>query len=87
MKTKNKKAIKKFIPKYLQLWTRPDSYAGSQYPDYYRTGFGQSRDSELMERCNFSAALDKLDAYPPITNDDMRDNEANTAHSKAVSND
>jgi len=55
---KNKK--RSFTPKLLKLWTTPDNYAGSQYPDYYRTGFGQSRDSDLMERCNFSAALTAL---------------------------
>jgi len=50
----------KYTPKLLKPWVKPDNYAGDQYPDYYRTGFGQSRDSELMERCNFSAALDEL---------------------------
>jgi hypothetical protein len=49
-----------FKPKHLKQWTLPNSYIGETYPDYFRTGFGQSRDSDLLERCNFDAALEAL---------------------------
>ena len=43
----------------LELWKTPRDYAGAEYPDYYMA-FGQSRDSEVLERANFDAALEKL---------------------------
>lgn len=55
----------RFVPKNLKPWSCPQNYCGSEYPDYYRTGFGQSRDSGLLERCNFSAALDRLGGETP----------------------
>jgi len=51
---------KKYIPKYLKPWTRLDNYVGTEYTNYYHTGFSQSRDSNLMELSNFTAALDTL---------------------------
>lgn len=57
--------MRKYKPKHLKPWTKPDHYMGEQYPDYYRSGFGQSRDSNLLERCNFAAALDALGGETP----------------------
>lgn len=55
MKTKTKPVAFKNIV----LWTKPSSYAGSEFPDYY-CGPGQHRDSSILEKCNFSVALDRL---------------------------
>jgi hypothetical protein len=46
-----------FTPEHLTKWTRPSNYAGAQWPDYYRSGCGQSRDSSALERANFDAML------------------------------
>lgn len=51
-----------YEPKHLQRWTRPDHYWGAEWPDYYRSGFGQSRDSGALERSNFAVALHELEA-------------------------
>lgn len=45
---------------FLSRWTRPSCYAGAQWPDYYRAGVGQSRDSSALERANFDAMLKAL---------------------------
>lgn len=44
----------------LKRWTRPDSYIGKIWPDYYSSGVGQSRDSSSLERANFDAMLKRL---------------------------
>ncbi len=49
----------KYVPKHLKLWTMPDSYAGKTYFDYYPI-VGRSRDSDVLENCNFEVALDDL---------------------------
>jgi hypothetical protein len=46
--------------RHIQLWNMPDHYTGEGWPDYYRSGFGQSRDSDSLERSNFACALDAL---------------------------
>lgn len=43
----------------LKKWTYPDNYMGEDYSEYYM-GPGQSRDSDVLERCNFAVALDML---------------------------
>ncbi len=45
---------------FLKLWTRPDNYSGNDLSEYYRTGIGQSRDSQPLERANFKAMLEAL---------------------------
>jgi hypothetical protein len=44
----------------LKMWTRPDCYAGAEWPDYYSAGVGQSRDSDALERSNFACMLRAL---------------------------
>jgi hypothetical protein len=46
--------------KHIKKWTMPTSYAGEVWPDYYSSGFGQSRDSDCLERSNFECALNRL---------------------------
>lgn len=46
--------------KHLKRWTYPESYIGESYYDYFRTGIGQSRDSEALERSNFASMLEAL---------------------------
>jgi hypothetical protein len=49
-----------FKPVNLTRWTRPNSYAGAEWPDYYSSGVGQSRDSDALERSNFACMLAAL---------------------------
>lgn len=49
-----------YTPRNLQRWTWPDSYIGASWPNWFRAGFGQSRDSDARERSNFAAALKAL---------------------------
>jgi hypothetical protein len=49
-----------YSPLNLRKWTRPDSYFGASWPDYYSSGFGQSRDSDCLEQSNFATALARL---------------------------
>lgn len=49
-----------YQPQHLRRWTRPDSYFGAEWPDYFSAGFGQSRDSDALERSNFAVALRDL---------------------------
>lgn len=46
--------------KHIKLWTMPQYYAGESWPNTYRAGVGQSRDSDALERSNFTAMLDLL---------------------------
>lgn len=48
-------------------WSLPDSYAGATWEGWLSAGFGQSRDSDSIERVNFGEALAALEAaaeYP-----------------------
>jgi hypothetical protein len=44
----------------LKRWTMPQDYFGATWPDYYSSGFGQSRDSDCLEQSNFATALAEL---------------------------
>jgi hypothetical protein len=46
--------------KHLKRWTYPESYIGESYDDYFRTGIGQSRDSQALERSNFVSMIKAL---------------------------
>ncbi len=46
---------------HLRLWTRPDSYIGATWYDYYPLA-GQSRDSDALEQSNFRSWLALLNA-------------------------
>lgn len=62
--------------KHLKLWTRPDSYIGASWPDYYVV-IGQHRDSDRVARSNFIVAKQRLEAiaakYPDykLTSEDV----------------
>lgn len=45
-------------------WTRPDSYMGATWEDWYSTGVGRSRESDALERANFDAMRAELEALP-----------------------
>lgn len=45
---------------HLQRWSRPSNYFGAEWPEYYRAGVGQSRDSDDLEASNFAAMLKDL---------------------------
>lgn len=49
-----------YLPSNLKRWTRPDSYFGAEWADYYGSSVGQSRDSGALERSNFSCMLRAL---------------------------
>ena len=49
-----------YEPKHLHRWTMPECYFGEEWPEYFSSGFGQSRDSDCLERSNFEIALAKL---------------------------
>lgn len=55
-----------YIPAFLKRWTRPANYIGASWPDYYGSGFGQSRDSDCLESSNFATVLAKLAKLPPF---------------------
>src|SRR5690606_29707826 len=41
-------------------WTRPDHYAGAEWPEYFGAGTGQHRDSDALTRSNFRCMLRAL---------------------------
>lgn len=55
-----------YTPKLLRLWTLPDNYAGATWPNYYSAGFGQSRDSDALERSNFETAWTALQKFEGV---------------------
>lgn len=46
-----------YEPLRLKRWTHPECYFGAVWPDYFRSGCGQSRDSDALERSNFASML------------------------------
>ncbi len=50
----------------ISKWTRPDSYMGATWKDWYSAGVGQSRDSDALERANFAAMLKALERLPEV---------------------
>lgn len=50
-----------YEPKHLKRWTRPSDYFGAEWPEYFSSGVGQSRDSDSLERSNFTCMLEALD--------------------------
>ncbi len=47
-------------PEHLVRWTMPKNYTGESWPEYYRSGCGRSRDSDALERSNFTCMLEAL---------------------------
>jgi hypothetical protein len=54
------KTAQPYTPTHLRRWTAPGCYVGATWPDYYRSGCGQSRDSSALERSNFACMLEAL---------------------------
>lgn len=48
-----------YNPTRLKLWTLPNSYFGTKWPDYY-VGLSQHRDSDSLTRSNFICFLGAL---------------------------
>ena len=48
-----------YTPDNLKLWTLPDSYMGAHWPEYY-VFLGQHRDSEALDRSNFTCGLEAI---------------------------
>lgn len=59
-----------FTPDNLNRWTRPDSYIGNTWYDYFGSVCGRSRDSDALERSNFQAMLKALGFDGEDTPDD-----------------
>ena len=49
---------------YLQKWTRPDSWGGTEWPSHF-VFLSQSRDSEALTRSNFDCAVKALEEIGP----------------------
>ncbi len=45
--------------RHLQKWTRPDHYAGADWPEYF-VFLSQHRDSDALTRSNFTCGLARL---------------------------
>lgn len=52
----------------LERWTRPSCYVGATWEEYFQSGVGQSRDSGCLERANFDAMREALQAIPTPEN-------------------
>ena len=50
-----------YVPKNLRKWVFPENYVGCTWHGYYSAGFGESRDSDALERSNFAVAWDALE--------------------------
>lgn len=61
--------IETYTPEHLKLWTMPPSYCGAVWPAYYSSGFGQSRESDALERSNFECVVAALKAISPESED------------------
>jgi hypothetical protein len=49
-----------YQPERLERWTMPKDYFGAEWPEYYSSGVGRSRDSDCLEESNFDAMLAEL---------------------------
>ena len=52
-----------YIPKRLHKWTLPECYIGEHWEGFYSAGFGQTRDSDALERSNFAEILIALKSF------------------------
>jgi len=53
-----------YTPSLLKRWTRPQCYIGAEWPSYFGSGFGQSRDSDDLEASNFAVVQRELAKLP-----------------------
>ena len=49
-----------YQPERLERWTMPKDYFGAEWPEYYSSGVGRSRDSGCLEESNFRSMLAAL---------------------------
>ena len=49
-----------YQPERLERWKMPECYFGAEWPEYYSSGVGRSRDSDCLEESNFHAMLAAL---------------------------
>ena len=67
--------------KHLKLWTRPSSYAGATWPDYYVVT-GQHRDSDRITRSNFTVIKERLEAIESKLTVEEKSPECGDCHGK-----
>lgn len=67
--------------KHLKLWTRPENYAGSQWPDYYVV-IGQHRDSDKITRSNFAVVKTHLETIEKTLTIEQRSPKCSDCHGK-----
>jgi hypothetical protein len=51
--------VETYEPQHIERWTRPDHYAGEQFPEYF-VFLGRHRDSDILSNSNFDCALREL---------------------------
>jgi hypothetical protein len=49
-----------YVPERLERWTMPRDYFGAEWPEWYSSGVGRSRDSDCLEESNFHSMLAAL---------------------------
>jgi hypothetical protein len=49
-----------YVPERLERWKMPRDYFGAEWPEYYSSGVGRSRDSDCLEESNFHSMLAAL---------------------------
>jgi hypothetical protein len=49
-----------YQPEKLERWKMPRDYFGAEWPEYYSSGVGRSRDSDCLEESNFHSMLAEL---------------------------
>jgi hypothetical protein len=49
-----------YQPERLERWKIPRDYFGADWPEYYSSGVGRSRDSDCLEESNFHSLLAAL---------------------------
>ena len=49
-----------YQPERLERWKMPRDYFGAEWPEYYSSGVGRSRDSDCLEESNFTSMLAEL---------------------------
>lgn len=62
----------KYAPSHLSRWTRPSSYFGATWPEYF-VFLSRNRDSDELTESNFETAIARLEALPDWTPPDSDD--------------
>lgn len=65
-------------------WSRPSNYMGATWYGWHSAGFGQSRDSDCLERSNFSVASRELLALKTEWPDRKTEDEMGTGYTVEI---